>query len=90
MKIGKWTRIVDDKRIHSLYHNPLTVESEVLVPNGLSLERLYYYHYHALPPEFEHSDIEEFRRLSCDLENASDWRGMFMCSTFVVHAIKNN
>lgn len=79
---------IDDQKVHSLYHNPLTVEKEVLSPNGLSLKRLYYYHYHALPPEFEHSDTEEFRKLSYDLEKPSDWRGMFMCSSFIVHSVK--
>ena len=79
---------IDDNKVRSTYHNPLTVEKQVLVPNGLALEGLYYYHYHALPPEFEHSDTEEFRKLSCALEDPTDWRGMFMCSTFVVDAIK--
>lgn len=79
---------IDDKNVHSMYHNPLTVEKEILIPNGLSLTGLYYYHYHSLPPKYEHSDTEEFRQLSSELENASDWRGMFMCSTFVVHATK--
>lgn len=79
---------IDDNKVYSLYHNPLTVESEVLAPNGLALKGIYYYHYHALPPEFEHSDTEEFRKLSCELENPADWRGMFMSSSFVVHAVK--
>lgn len=79
---------IDDQKVYSLYHNPLTVEREVLTPNGFSLKNIYYYHYHALPPEFEHSDTEEFRKLSCELENPTDWRGMFMSSSFVVHAVK--
>jgi len=77
---------VDDKNVQSTYHNPLTIEKEVLRPNGLLLDGISYYHYHALPPEFEHSDTEEFRRLSAELENPSDWRGAIMCSTFVVDA----
>lgn len=79
---------IDDQKVFSHYHNPLTVESEVLASNGLSLKGIYYYHYHALPPEFEHSDTEEFRKLSYDMENPADWRGMFMSSSFVVHAAK--
>jgi SAM-dependent methyltransferase len=80
---------IDDQKVYSLYHNPLTVEREVLAPAGLSLKGTYYYHYHALPPEFEHSDTLEFRKLSCEMENPTDWRGMFMSSSFVVHAVKN-
>ncbi len=80
---------IDDNKVHSLYHNPLTVEREVLTPNGLALKGVYYYHFHALPPEFEHSDTAEFRKLSRNLENSTDWRGMFMCSSFVVHAVKS-
>lgn len=79
---------IDDQKIYSLYHNPLTINKDILAPNGLALRGIYYYHYHALPPEFEHSDTEEFRRLSCELENPTDWRGMFMSSSFVVHALK--
>jgi cyclopropane fatty-acyl-phospholipid synthase-like methyltransferase len=79
---------IDEQKIFSLYHNPLTVEKDVLAPAGFALKGIYYYHYHALPPEFEHSDTEEFRRLSCELENPTDWRGMFMSSSFVVHAVK--
>jgi SAM-dependent methyltransferase len=77
---------VDDQGIHSTYHNPLTVEKEVLLPCGLRLEGIYYYHYHALPPIFEHSNTVEFRRLSAQMEDPTDWRGMFMSSSFVVHA----
>ncbi len=79
---------VDDKGIYSLYHNPLTVEAQVLRPAGLALESIHYYHFHALPPVFEHTDTVEFRRLSAALENPSDWRGIFMSSAFVVHARK--
>jgi hypothetical protein len=79
---------VDDLGIHSTYHNPLTVEQQILGPCGLRLEGIYYYHYHALPPIFEHSDTVEFRRLSAEMENPTDWRGMFMSSAFVVHASK--
>jgi hypothetical protein len=79
---------IDDQNVYSLYHNPLTIAREVLAPNGFALKGIYYYHFHSMPPEFEHSDTEEFRKLSCELENPSDWRGMFMSSSFVVHAVK--
>ncbi|MCE5181773.1 MAG: class I SAM-dependent methyltransferase [Anaerolineaceae bacterium] len=79
---------VDDLNIFSEYHNPLTVEKEILMPHGMKLVNIYYYHYHALPPFFEHTDTVEFRELSINLEDPKDWRGMFMCSAFVVHAEK--
>ncbi len=79
---------VDDLNIHSVYHNPLTVENELLNPHGLTLEGRYYYHFHALPPIFEHTMPEEFRRVSMEMEDAGDWRGLFMSSAFIVHAGK--
>ena len=79
---------VDDKKIYSLSHNPLTVENEVLKPVGLKLENIYYYHFHSLPPVFEHTNTLEFRQQSVLLENPTDWRGAFMSSSFVVHATK--
>lgn len=78
----------DDKKVFSTYHNPLTVNSEILKPNGLILEGIYYYHYHAMPPIFEHVHTKEFRELSAKMEDPLDWRGAFLCSTFVVHAVK--
>lgn len=86
--VAKVFATVDDKAIYSLFHNPLTVEEEVLKPAGLKLEGIYYYHFHALPPLFEHTNTLEFRQQSALLENPKDWRGAFMCSSFVVHASK--
>jgi cyclopropane fatty-acyl-phospholipid synthase-like methyltransferase len=85
-ELSRKFQTVDDRGIHSTYHNPLTVEKELLKPCGLRLEGIYYYHYHALPPIFEHTNTVEFRRLSAQLEDPTDWRGMFMSSSFVVHA----
>ena len=80
---------IDDLNIHTTFHNPLTVAREVLEPVGLHLECLYYYHFHAMPPIFEHVFPLEFRRLSTQMEDdPTDWRGMFMASTFIVHATK--
>lgn len=82
-------KTIDEIGIYSEYHNPLTVQDEVLTPCGLKLEGVYYYHFHALPPVFEHSDTVEFRRLSAQMEsNPRDWRGAFMSSAFIVHASK--
>ena len=79
---------VDERQIRSNLHNPLTVESELLTPNGLKLEQIYYYHFHALPPVFEHTHQQEFYKLSKEREIPTDWRGMFTASCFVVHASK--
>jgi len=86
--VRKSFQTIDDHKVHSQYHNPLTIDSTIISPNGLALKGIYYYHFHALPPAFEHSDTQEFRKLSCQIENPTDWRGMFMASAFVVHAEK--
>ncbi len=82
-------KTVDACNIHSIFHNPLTIGQEIKA-YGLELVDLYYYHYHALPPVFEHSFTQEFREQSAKLEKAQDWRGMFLCSTFIVHARKKS
>jgi SAM-dependent methyltransferase len=80
---------VDERRITSHLHNPLTVNSTLLEPLNLELVNIYYYHFHALPPIFEHTHTHEFRQLSASIENPTDWRGMFMASCFIVHARSN-
>lgn len=80
---------IDDRLVHTYNHNPLTVQQDILSEHGLMQQGVYFYHFHALPPIFEHTDREEFRKLSAEFEaNPADWRGMFMCSTFIVHAQK--
>ena len=79
---------VDDSGVLSQFNNPLTVKEEFLVPLGLELQDLYFYHYHALPPFFEHIMPEEFRKKSWEMENPVDWRGYFLASCFIVHCIK--
>ncbi len=81
---------VDERQIRSQLHNPLTVATELLDPIGMELVDIYYYHFHALPPIFEHSHPKEFRKLSATYESPSDWRGLFMASCFVVHARPKN
>lgn len=81
---------VDERRIKSHSHNPLTVASTLLEPLDLELVNIYYYHFHALPPIFEHTHTEEFRKLSASIENPTDWRGIFMASCFIVHAKPKN
>jgi len=82
-------KTIDDLLVHTYNHNPLTVEAEIFEPHGLVQRGLNFYHFHALPPIFEHSHRDEFRRLSADYEkNSKDWRGLFMCSTFIAHGQK--
>lgn len=77
---------IDERKVKSHFHNPLTIVSTLLEPLNLDLVNIYYYHFHALPPIFEHTHTDEFRRLSASMENPTDWRGVFMASCFVVHA----
>jgi len=88
MNVSKLFENVDERAIKSHLHNPLTVENDLLNPSGLRLEGLYYYHFHALPPIFEHTHQSEFYELSAQCENPTDWRGVVMASCFVVHAKK--
>ena len=88
MNVEKLFEHVDERAIKSHLHNPLTVEKELLDPSGLRLEGLYYYHFHALPPIFEHTHQAEFYELSAQREDPTDWRGVVNASCFVVHATK--
>ena len=72
------------------FHNPLTISEKLFAPTGLAVEKIHFYHYHALPPIFEKKYPEIFRKLSRRLENPADWRGYFMASAFVVEAVKKN
>lgn len=88
--IAQLFKNVDERQIMSQLHNPLTVATELLDPIGMELVDIYYYHFHALPPIFEHTHPQEFRKLSAACESPSDWRGLFMASCFVVHARPKN
>lgn len=80
---------VDERNVYSIYHNPLTIEQEILKPLGLKQDGQYFYHFHALPPQYEHTNTEAFRKASTKLEqNPTDWRGIFTSSAFVVEATK--
>jgi SAM-dependent methyltransferase len=87
-KVTRKFETVDDLNIHSIYHNPLTVESEVLARCNLKSEGLFFYHYHSMPPVLEHVIPEEYRSTSAKIENPCDWRGLFMASAFVVQSCK--
>ena len=79
---------IDDYKVFSNTHNPLTIESEVLNKIGLKLNGIYFYHYHAIPPVFENIDKINFRKQSYKIEKPNDWRGFFIASGFVVASQK--
>lgn len=68
------------------YHNPLDIH-EVFQQAGFTAIRVRPFHYHASMPRFEKELGASFRAESIALENEpSDWRGLFLCSAFVVEA----
>jgi 2-polyprenyl-3-methyl-5-hydroxy-6-metoxy-1,4-benzoquinol methylase len=70
------------------YHNPLDVH-EVFEAAGFVDVRIRPFHYHAAMPRFEKELGAAFRAESIALENEpSDWRGLFLCSAFVVEAFR--
>jgi len=74
--------------ILSKFHNPLEVP-ELFTRNGFTDLKFHWYHYHPAPPMLEKENPEAFRRAGIRLEHEpSGWRGMFLCSAFVVEAVK--
>ena len=60
--------------------------SAVTMPETATLA---WYHYHAAMPYLEDKMPELFRTESIRLEHeASNWRGFFLCSAFVIEAVK--
>jgi len=80
-------KITYDK-ILAKFHNPLTVESELFTPTKFSVDKIHFYHYHALPPYFQNKYPKLFNKLSLKMEKENDWRGNLMASVFVVEATK--
>jgi len=64
-------------------HNPLLLKAQFAAA-GLTDVRVLFYHFHCLPPMFEHEMPELFRRESLQMEDPEDWRGHFMASAFLV------
>lgn len=68
------------------YHNPFEVD-ELFEAAGFTDVRVRPFHYHASMPRFEKELGAAFRAESIALENEpSGWRGLFLCSAFVVEA----
>lgn len=78
----------DYSAIPARFHNPFEVQ-ELFRRSGFTDVRLLWYHYHPTAPWLEGANKEAFRREALRLErDASGWRGMFLCSAFVVEAVK--
>jgi 2-polyprenyl-3-methyl-5-hydroxy-6-metoxy-1,4-benzoquinol methylase len=74
--------------ILSRFHNPLEVP-DLFRKHGFGDIKLLWYHYHPAMPYLEKHLPEEFRTEAIRLERElSDWRGLFLCSAFVVEAAK--
>ncbi|KGG16289.1 MULTISPECIES: class I SAM-dependent methyltransferase [unclassified Prochlorococcus] len=79
---------IDEEGVYNhIPHNPLTIADE-MAELGLSVEGIYFYHFHALPPLFETFDKNYFREISWKIENPLDWRGFFLASTFIIDCKK--
>lgn len=64
-------------------HNPLVIR-EQFAAAGLTNVRLFFYHYHCLPPMTAAHVPELFRKQSLAMEDPEDWRGYFMASAFLL------
>ena len=72
----------------AIYHNPLEVP-RLFREAGFTDITIHPFHYHAAPPVLESELGQEFRDGSLSLENEpSGWRGLFLCSAFLVHATR--
>lgn len=68
------------------YHNPLTVTAE-FERLGFVDPRPFYFHYHPGMPALEKDDPALFHEEARRMEHEdSGWKGMFLCSAFLVHA----
>ena len=74
--------------ILSKFHNPFEV-LDLFKTCGFVDSKLLWYHYHPAMPFLNDMDKELFRDEALKLEHdTSGWRGLFLCSAFVVEAIK--
>jgi 2-polyprenyl-3-methyl-5-hydroxy-6-metoxy-1,4-benzoquinol methylase len=67
-------------------HNPLDID-QIFVDAGFENISVIPFHYHAATPRLEKQLGAPFRTESMKLENEpSGWRGLFLCSAFIVEA----
>ena len=74
--------------ILSRFHNPFEMP-ELFRRHGFRDVRTLWYHYHPAMPLVEREMPAAFRSEGIKLEReASGWRGIFLCSAFVIEAVK--
>jgi 2-polyprenyl-3-methyl-5-hydroxy-6-metoxy-1,4-benzoquinol methylase len=74
--------------ILSKYHNPFEVK-ELFEKHNFEDIKYHWYHYHPAMPYLETRVPDLFREEAIRLEHeASNWRGFFLCSAFVIEAVK--
>lgn len=72
--------------ILSKFHNPFEV-IDLFKEQGFTDAKLVWYHYHPAMPFLENENKKLFREESFKLEaDTSSWRGLFLCSAFVIEA----
>lgn len=70
------------------FHNPFEV-TDLFRQHGFVDPEFLWYHYHPTLPWLEKNDPERFRKAAIALEHeSSGWRGLFLCSAFIVEAVK--
>jgi len=74
--------------ILSRFHNPFEAP-ELFERHGFTDIKLHWYHYHPAMPVLESQIGEQFRKEAFRLEHEpSGWKGYFLCSAYVVEAVK--
>lgn len=69
-------------------HNPFTV-ADLFEEAGLGEISVHPFHYHASLPSLEQQDPQAFRTASLAMEDdTSGWKGLFLCSAFLVRAVR--
>lgn len=73
--------------ILSKFHNPFEM-IDLFEKIGFKESKLHWYHYHPAMPNLSEEDPHLFRDEALKLEhNNSNWKGMFLCSAFVIEAV---
>ena len=62
----------------------INIENDLFTPNGMKIDKIHYYH--SMPPIFEKKYPKIFKHTSIKLEKLNNWKGLFLCSAFVVEA----
>ena len=75
--------------ILSKMHNPFEMDT-LFKSAGFASTQLHWYHYHPVPPMLDGGIVDraDFRKAAMALEGeTSGWRGIFLCSAYVVEAV---